>query len=130
LRDTQENLRKMEDNLKGVEKPPVLPYKKKLFQAPRTPYLIDICAINAAGFYYNLMRPENELLAPLYMRLIGSLSPDRKWKIGSHKSLMLIGSLRTCSLRRHQTHCPPTAYMTIRFIWTSPIHLDSAHSIG
>jgi transposase InsO family protein len=63
LWDTHENLHKMENNLKGIEKPPVLPYNKKTFQAPQTPYLIDICAINAAGFHYNLMRPENELFS-------------------------------------------------------------------
>jgi predicted aspartyl protease len=73
--DTRDSLRKMDNNLRGIEKPLALPYTKKPFQSSPVPYLIDICAINATGFHYNLMRPENELFSTsLYEidRILGS----------------------------------------------------------
>jgi hypothetical protein len=40
--------------------PKTLPYQKKAFQPPPSPYQVDIASIQAIGLHYHLKRPENE----------------------------------------------------------------------
>jgi hypothetical protein len=59
--NVRDSLRKMNDNLRGVQKPIELPYKKKPFQPKLRLYLIDICGISAAGFHLSLYNPKSEV---------------------------------------------------------------------
>jgi transposase InsO family protein len=62
--DMRDQMQKMEDNLAGTVRVKETPYKKKPFPAspPSAPQqqTIDIAAVSAIGFHYNLRVPENE----------------------------------------------------------------------
>ena len=51
----------MNDNLHGIERPTELPYQRKPFQPPPSPYRVDIASIHLTGMYLNMKRPENEV---------------------------------------------------------------------
>jgi transposase InsO family protein/predicted aspartyl protease len=59
--ETRENLRKMNDNLRGIRRTQELPYKKKLYQPKPLPYMVDICGISAVSFDYHLRHADSEV---------------------------------------------------------------------
>lgn len=61
--DTQDDLRKMDDNLRGVERSKGMPYQKKPFQPSPEPYQVDIASVSAVGLHLNMKRPENEVFS-------------------------------------------------------------------
>ena len=75
--DAQEGLRKMNDNLHGIERPTELPYQRKPFQPPPSPYRVDIASIHLTGMHLNMKRPENEVFGTSLYE-IDRILDDRK----------------------------------------------------
>lgn len=59
-RDVQDSLWKIEKNLRGMIRTPLL-YKERPFELPPEPYRVNICAISTVSLHYHLKRPENEV---------------------------------------------------------------------